>query len=720
MLIYTILKPMKRILFTLFPLSVICIIVAACSTDSKIDRKALVARHRVIVTSIDTLTPLTVGNGKFAYTADFTGLQSFPGLYEKGIPLGTQSEWGWHSFPDSENFTFEETLENFSYYDREIPYSVQIREPERKRNAVNYFRMNPHRLHLGIVGLEILNSDGTAVDTSEISSIRQVLDPWTGEIHSSFVVSGEKVEVTTYCHPDSDIIAAKIRSPLVSAGKVKVNLAFAYPSGQHSDSGCDWGRPEYHFSELTSFANRATIFRKIDNHDYFVGITWEGAGELKQTGKHTFLLEPGGEKSELVFSCWFTPEPPAGQWPGFEAASSTSKKSWEAFWKSGGAVDLSGSTDPRAEELERRIVLSQYLTRAQCTGDYPPQETGLTYNSWYGKFHLEMHYWHGIHFPLWGRDTLLSRSFGYYQSIRDKARSTAERQGFEGIRWPKMTDPRGNDSPSGVGSFLIWQQPHLIYMAELCYRNSGDESFLARYSDLVFETAEFMASYAHFDGKRYVLGPRLIPAQESHPAATTINPPFELAYWQWGLETAQQWKKRLGEPPVAEWDSIARMLSQLPVKDGIYLAAESAPDSYTNPRFMSDHPMVTGTYGMLPNSKMIDPAIMKSTFDTVWNKWHWTETWGWDFPMTAMAATRLGMPERTIDALFMDVETNTYLPNGHNYQDKRLRLYLPGNGALLTSVALMCAGWDGSAEENPGFPKDGKWKVRWEGLKKLP
>ena len=30
------------------------------------------------------------------------------------------------------------------------------------------------------------------------------------------------------------------------------------------------------------------------------------------------------------------------------------------------------------------------------------------------------------------------------------------------------------------------------------------------------------------------------------------------------------------------------------------------------------------------------------------------------------------------------------------------------------------AGWDGSEGVNPGFPKDGKWNVRWEGLKPLP
>ena len=68
----------------------------------------------------------------------------------------------------------------------------------------------------------------------------------------------------------------------------------------------------------------------------------------------------------------------------------------------------------------------------------------------------------------------------------------------------------------------------------------------------------------------------------------------------------------------------------------------------------------------------------------------------------------------------MDKRTNTYLPNGHNYQNKRLRCYLPGNGGMLLTVALMCAGWDGATEPNPGFPKNGAWEVRWEGLQPLP
>ena len=89
-------------------------------------------------------------------------------------------------------------------------------------------------------------------------------------------------------------------------------------------------------------------------------------------------------------------------------------------------------------------------------------------------------------------------------------------------------------------------------------------------------------------------------------------------------------------------------------------------------------------------------------------------------PTTCMTAVRTGHPEWALEALLKDCRTNTYLPNGHNYQDSRLRCYLPGNGGLLTAVALMCAGWDGCTQTLPGFPKDGRWDVRFEGILPMP
>jgi len=117
---------------------------------------------------------------------------------------------------------------------------------------------------------------------------------------------------------------------------------------------------------------------------------------------------------------------------------------------------------------------------------------------------------------------------------------------------------------------------------------------------------------------------------------------------------------------------------------------------------------------------LVDTEIMKNTLHWVWNNWNWDRTWGWDYPTVAMCAARMGEPEIAVSALLMDKQKNTYLPNGHNYQHEGLRIYLPGNGGLLTAVAMMCAGWDGNTVNTPGFPKDGKWKVQWEGLNQMP
>src|SRR5215211_1306 len=369
-----------------------------------------------------------------------------------------------------------------------------------------------------------------------------------------------------------------------------------------------------------------------------------------------------------------------------------------------------------------KIFLSQYLMKTQEAGNYPPQETGLTYNSWFGKPHLEMTWWHAAHYALWGRIEYLEKLLNWYTSVAGKAKDIARRQRFEGVRWQKMTDNRGDETPSSIGAMLIWQQPHFIYFAEQCYRYYKDAKTLNRYKDLVFATADFMASFAHYDSiqKRYILGKGLIPAQERFKPEETFNPAYELVYWKWALSVAQQWCERMKLPRNKKWDEVLQQLSCLPVKDNKYLFAESATDSYTNPEYRTDHPSVLAALGVMRHTGQVDNSIMKNTFDWIWNNWFWRDTWGWDFPMTAMTATRLGMPDKAIDALLMPVQTNTYLLNGHNYQDDRLRIYMPGNGGLLSAIAMMVAGYDGSHTQLPGIPKNGQWKVRWEGLRKMP
>ena len=698
---------MKRI-----ALAAAALVTAACAgTAEPVDRPALVSRNNPHITQIDTLASLTVGNGEFAFTVDVTGLQTLPDMYALGVPLGTQSQWGWHSFPNPQGLRAEETLKEYDFgRGRKELYAVQFNEPGRQHDAAEWYRINPHRLHLGTIGF-------AGITAADIDDIDQRLDMWDGIIDSHFSVAGRAVDVQTACDPDEDRITARI----ATEAHLPLAIEFSYPTGGHADDARDMTKDDLHTTRAEMTAdNRVLLTRQLDEEVYYVELSWEGEAEFAKAGPNRFLLTPASDT--WAISATFLPQKPDGSSRrDIESSQQASRQWWNSFWQDGAAVDFSRCTDPRAAELERRVVLSQYLLACQCAGSTPPQETGLTYNSWFGKFHLEMIWWHQSHFALWGHEQLLARTLKWYAKAAPAAREIARRQGFDGLRWMKMTDPSATEAPSKVGSFLIWQQPHIIYLAELLYRANPSQEVIDEYYDLVQQTAEFMYSFAEYDGlgNRYILR-GAIPAQETLRADETVNPPFELAYWHFALTTANKWRERRGERRNLDWEEMVDKLSPLAAQDGLYLAAETATDTYKDIRFTSDHMAVLAALGVLPESPLVRRDIMQATFDWIYDNWNWGRTWGWDYPTTAMNAVRLGQPEKAVDALMMDKRTNTYLPNGHNYQDKRLRCYLPGNGGLLTTVALMCAGYDGCTEKNPGFPKDGTWDVRWEGLKPMP
>lgn len=693
-------------------------------SQESINRKEVVQRHIIHLTKPDTLSSLTVGNGEFAFTTDITGLQTFPVAYQNGVPLGTQSEWGWHSFPNREKYKAEETWRYYQLNNRQVPYSVQLKEPKRSKEAVEYFRQNAHRLQLANIGLDLYKKDGTAVSLKDLQNCRQTLNPWTGEISSSFSIEGEPVHVITYAHPLKDMVSAKITSPLLQQGKLKIRITFPFPTAEFSDAGTNYTNSEKHISKVISTKkNTAIIKHQLDTTTYYLKAFWTAKAALTEKAAHYFTIDPDKASDSFEFSVLFTTNARSENNTDFTSVKNNSEHEWEKFWLSGGGIDFEGSTDKRANELERRVILSQYLTKVQCAGHFPPQETGLTYNSWYGKPHLEMYWWHAAHFALWNRTELLEKSLDWYFTAYKGALAMAKRQGYKGARWQKMTDNAGNESPSSIGALLVWQQPHLIYLAELVYKNKKDPKVLDKYKELIFETAEFMASYPAYDQekKRYNLGKGLIPAQECFNAVDTYNPTYELAYWSWALNTAQQWRERLGMERKKEWDIVLGSLAPLPQNHGVYLAAESVPDCYApDSKYLIDHPAVLAALSTLPPSNGLDTAVMHRTFNWVDKVWNWDHTWGWDFPLVAMTATRLNLPEKAIDGLFNNVTTNTYLPNGHNYQDKRLTIYLPGNGGILSAVALMCAGYENCNIKDPGFPKDGTWKVKWENLNQMP
>lgn len=713
---------MTRRIITLLSVSAFVVCMGCHQTDQPIDRYDLVTRHNVVIDQIDPLAPVQVGNGDFAFTADVTGAQSLGAYYQRhGIPLETRATWAWHTFPDSGHLTLQGAMKGYDFHGREVEYASLQHTP-----AGDYFRKNPQPTPLGQISL--VKSQGQALDTADITKIHQTLELWKGLLISEYALDGTPVKVNTIADPSLSLVAFSVHSPLLKSGALKIafHFPYAYDLSYKNKPPFLWGYPGKNKTTiLEQNAHQIVLKRMTDTSVYYVEIHWENQARWIHTGDNEYLLDATGSDS-LKFSCAFSTTPPVHSSLSFEKILAASETSWKAYWMKGGAIDLSGSTDPRAGELERRIILSEYLMKVNYAGSFPPQESGLVYLSWYGKHNSEMYWWHAAQFYQWHRTSLLEKGLHWYQSILPSAEAEAKKKGFQGAKWPKMSGPQGRPSPGTINPFIIWNEPNLIYLCELVYRARPNDSTLRRYKDLVLETARFMASFAFYDSStdRYILGPPIKGVSESNVENDTKNPGFELAYWYYGLTVAQQWRERLGLAKDPHWEDIIEKISPMPVDDGKYVELETSPDMYQHKGHFSSAMIMA--LGYLPQTPMVNTEIMKKTFDAIVARNGLQSFVSWSMGKGAMTAARLGEQQTAVDIVCNNSPQSRFSKSGYVQRPKELKsgtnpAYLPVNSSFLSAVALMAAGWDGAPDiRAPGFPQNGTWHVRVENLNKLP
>lgn len=693
--------------------AIIVLLLAAAfpSYAGHIDRHAVVSRHDIIVNGTQGKSPAQVGNGKFAFGMDVTGLQTF-------TAFNTMSDWGWHSVPLPEGKSVEDYKPTYiESYGRSIPYLLEDPdEPELSK----WLKWNPHRVNLGRIGFVLLNEDGSEACEDDLEDAVQHTDLWTGLVTSSFTLDGVKVEVRTSCHPDMDVISVSIRSELIGQGRLRIFFDFPYvhPKEFQTFVG-DYEAVDKHDTAITlDSPGKGAIRHEMDDLSYSVALGWKGRATLGHDRDHRYLLVPEGKKDRFSFTACFSED---GSHAGMGAVKVAKAQAagWKRFWESGAAVDFSGSSDARWMELERRVVLSQYLMRLNESGLYPPQEEGLVDNGWHGRFHWEMVWWHAAHWMLWDRGEYCTGYLDKYREFMPEAVKRAESEGRRGAKWPKCTGNFNREWPCDTHAMLCWQQPHPIYFAEMERRINPGQETIDRWKDIVTASADYMADLVFWDEGRqeYVLGPPVRVLSENISPLTTVNPVFELGYFRYGLRTALEWAGMLGLPEsrTAKWRDVLERLSPLPVKDGRYKTSEDMQDMWEKYNF--EHPGLTGVYGWLPGDG-VDIEVFRSTFYEVLDKWRMDRVWGWDFPMMAMAAARLGDPATAVDLLTTTEHKFNF--DVHGLADTWPFPYFPANGGLLSAIAMMCAGWDGGPDTDaPGFPQDGGWTVKYEGFNRM-
>ncbi|KAH9919446.1 uncharacterized protein BXZ73DRAFT_80320 [Epithele typhae] len=212
-----------------------------------------------------------------------------------------------------------------------------------------------------------------------------------------------------------------------------------------------------------------------------------------------------------------------------------------------------GSSDARAEELQRRIINSQNLLRVNEAGDTPPQELGPTVRK-------------GSH----GGILLAQRAVPLARFLASLIARAQILQNFPtGARWSKMTDPSGRSAPGEINELLwssgssrtLWSSPSPSSAPPVSLRRSASTGF-------------------------FNLGPPVyVVSEDAEPSA----------YWRFGLEHAAMWMKRLADEVPSAETGVRENLAPLPPDDGLYSGYEGIPsDFWDTLTYRNDHPALVG------------------------------------------------------------------------------------------------------------------------------
>ncbi|KAF1993283.1 hypothetical protein P154DRAFT_503753 [Amniculicola lignicola CBS 123094] len=684
-------------------------LVSLVQAHGGIDRESIVRQFNLRLNQSNPYSPVQVGNGNFAFGTDITGLQTF-------LPHNILSSWGWHnsSLPSTPNQTSITDFTGLDWWTHGRLVNYAQPNPAEK-DIGQWMIANPHRINLGRIGLWF---GGRNVTEEALSQKIQVLDLYEGVISSSFSLNGTTIQVQTVCSSETDTIAVHIKSGLSMTGNLGVFFDFPSGSGKNKFDAPFvgvWNATSNHTTTLKKKRGGASITHVLDATTYIVDVAWEAGAHIHRPdqGTHRYILQPGKGAKSFSFTATFAPQPPRNVGT-FEAVKNKATGWWDDYWSSGAFISLP-LVKPPAKELQRRIILSQYLLAVNGAGKDPAQESGLVNNGWYGKNHAEMYFWHLAHWTIWDKWSLYDRSIGVYDRFLPSSFERAKKQGYQGARIGKMSDPSGRSAPGEINSLLIWQQPHPMYFAEMEYRRFPTKKTLEKWDHILTGVADFMASYAWFNDttKVYDLGPPLYPVSENTNPNATVNPTFELAYWRFGLDIASQWKSRQKKPVPTQWRFVKENMAPFPVENGVYVLYEGVRDMWTTPELSEDHPGLLGIYGWLPPDSRLNLATFKATVEKVNQSWNFTASYGWDFPLLAMTAARLGDGEKAVEWLLDP--NNQFDAVGMPVGGARVATpYFPASAGLLLAVGMMAGGWDGL--EGPIFPKG--WDVEVEGFSK--
>lgn len=260
---------------------------------------------------------------------------------------------------------------NWWTHDRLVKYDMPNQAEE---DISNWLIENPQRLSVANIGLFF---GGDNVTEEQLVAKSQDLDLWAGTVQSTFRYKGSEVSLQVWCHPTLPTVGIQIKSNLLNTRNLGVFFDFPYSDTNKFDAPYVgvWNDTSHNTVKLRSTASTASFQHKIDSNTNEIMAKWNTEASISGPlpGSNKFVLNSSDSDTLQLVVAFDATTNSQHNLPSYDNIVAASKEWWSNYWVSGAFIDLSATENANATELQRRIILSQYLVAVNEASHNPPQ-----------------------------------------------------------------------------------------------------------------------------------------------------------------------------------------------------------------------------------------------------------------------------------------------------------------------------------------------------------
>jgi trehalose/maltose hydrolase-like predicted phosphorylase len=298
-----------------------------------------------------------------------------------------------------------------------------------------------------------------------------------------------------------------------------------------------------------------------------------------------------------------------GAHQGFETLRKANRAEWRELWK--GRVLLHGA----GREWQQRADAAFFYMNTSVHAGSPASTSMFGLATWH-----DYHYYYGH--VMWDIETFsvpplsmlqpeaAAALLHYRVRSLEGARSNAQSMGRRGIQFPWESAPASGQEAAPSPGTAAWHEDHVSLDVALAFARhahvTGDDNFLRDQAwPVLHGVADWIISRSHHGRHGFEIKRSMGIAERK---TESDNEAFTMLSARAVLEEALDAARRLGRPPGAQWEEVARHLV-LPLRDGMLVSHDGFRAN--EEKAATPSPLMA----LFPLESGLDPEVAEKTLD---------------------------------------------------------------------------------------------------------